>query len=377
MGDYEIFSMAPDPAEGHKPEPIYRDGGEPSYGTLKVEALEGEINGEITNMMNIAYTLWGDKGPIVLFLHGVPTNRRQYYPMQKLMSPFCRTISIDMLGMGESDKPKNYESWLWRYDTGYIQKVMRKLFGDEQFFFFADDWGGGILAHYASLAEDDLLGVIYLDPIALDEYPVPEIQAIGRASQLSDEQFQMAMGAADQTFIQIFKTMTYDPNKWNQYFERDILFPYSDQNYEVPGASSLSMTLNFDSLRVLADRAAVLAPEQLLPYDRKKNPGGVDYSVVEKPVLVLWGEYDNMMPTNQGFRLAHLYENADVDFIKIPRAGHFAGIDQPELVSEYTLLFIQKVVGPSGLADAFLGFTGIWKGDERRVRSALNRKYGN
>ena len=110
MGDYEIFSMAPDPAEGHKPEPIYRDGGEPSYGTLKVEALEGEINGEITNMMNIAYTLWGDKGPIVLFLHGVPTNRRQYYPMQKLMSPFCRTISIDMLGMGESDKPKN--RWL-------------------------------------------------------------------------------------------------------------------------------------------------------------------------------------------------------------------------------------------------------------------------
>ena len=61
------------------------------------------------NLFNIAYTEWGDKGPLVLFIPGVPSNRDfGWYEIQKRMSPFCRTISIDMLGMGESDKPRHY-----------------------------------------------------------------------------------------------------------------------------------------------------------------------------------------------------------------------------------------------------------------------------
>ena len=31
-----------------------------------------------TDTFNIAFTTWGDKGPVVLFLHGVPANRRQW-----------------------------------------------------------------------------------------------------------------------------------------------------------------------------------------------------------------------------------------------------------------------------------------------------------
>jgi len=81
-----------------------------------------------------------------------------------------------------------------------------------------NDWGGGILSHYASRYDDSrLLGIIYVDPIAFDGYPVNEIQAIGRAADLPDDKFEMLMGSADQNFTQILKTMVHDPSKFNQY----------------------------------------------------------------------------------------------------------------------------------------------------------------
>lgn len=54
------------------------------------------------------YVTLSGKGPIVLFLHGVPTNKRQWYPVAKMVARFSRVICIDMLGMGESSKPMNY-----------------------------------------------------------------------------------------------------------------------------------------------------------------------------------------------------------------------------------------------------------------------------
>ncbi len=66
-----------------------------------------------------------------------------------------------------------------------------------------------------------------LDPIAFDGYPVNEIQAIGRASMIPDTPEADAMsagafGAFDQTLVQIYKTMVYDPNVYNQYNLRRI-----------------------------------------------------------------------------------------------------------------------------------------------------------
>jgi pimeloyl-ACP methyl ester carboxylesterase len=356
---------------------------------------------KITNEFKIAYTVWGDRGPIVLFLHGVPTNRRQWWPIQKRVAPFARTVSIDMLGMGESDKPRDYginrdgskqypddlnDPWDWINDVEYVDQLMNTLFPGEKFTFVADDWGSGINSHYAAIFDSNRLdGFVQLDPIAFDGYPVAEIQAIGRASQIpvefrhgmDDGEFKEAMGAFDQTVVQIFKTMVYDPNVYNQYNLRDLKFPYADVDYERNRinqqtgereyATSLTLGLNFEAIRVLADRAAILSPALLLPYDEAQNPKGVNYERISVPSLILWGEYDNMMPTNQIYRFKLAMPNSRVHIHKIPRAGHFAGADQPLLVSEEIVNFLTEVHGIDGLADIFLGYTGIWKGDERQM----------
>lgn len=407
-GLYAALSHPPVRNAGHKPDlSIYRSPGKPIYGFFHYTApAEGlvQVGGphsakfEWTNKFEIAYTKIGDRGPVVLFLHGVPTNRKQWEPVQRIAGRFCRTISIDMLGMGESTKPAQYgkrtdkrdnDLWFWKNDVEYIDQLMQHEYPGTKFFFVADDWGAGIAQHYAARHNDRLQGLILQDPVAFDGYPVNEIQAIGRASQIpntpeGDRILAAQFAAFDQTAVQIFKTMVYDPNVFNQYDLQDLMFPYVDVDYDRNGggdgrsnvATSATMRLKLHNLRVLADRAAVLAPAQLLPYDPKSNPEGVKFKDITVATLILWGEYDNMMPAAQAQRFANVLGSRDVQITYIPRAGHFAAIDQPRFVADSIINFVRRVAGRKALADVYLGDAGIWKGDERLMIRQLREIYG-
>ncbi len=406
VSDYEALSHHPNRSASNNVDlSVYRDKGKPIYGVFKYKApVEGLVqvnppHGSETvwsSDFEIAYTKMGTKGPLVLFLHGVPTNRRQWEDIQSHVSRFAETISIDMLGMGESSKPRLYgkrhdsapnDHWYWKHDVDYIEKLMQHEYPGRKFIFVADDWGSGIASHYAAKFNDKRLNAfVQLDPIAFDGYPVNEIQAIGRASMIpntpeGDAMFAGAMGAFDQTLVQIYKTMVYDSSVYNQYKLRNLTFPYVDVDYARNGAGdgvtdvakSTTMRLKMHNIRVLADRAAILSPALLLPHHPVKNPEGVKYGNITIPTLIMWGEYDNMMPAAQTQRFANILGTDDVQITYIPRAGHFAGTDNPKNVSDTIVNFVRRVVGRSAMADINLGNEGIWKGDEHEMIKDLRQ----
>ena len=405
---YRALSHPPVRAAGNNVDlSIYRAPGEATYGSFKWTApAEGlvQVGGphstetKWTNEFEIAFTKVGSEGPLVLFLHGVPTNRMQWEDIQRHVGRFCTTIAIDMLGMGESTKPRLYgkktdksdnDLWYWKHDVDYIDALMEHEFPGRKFFFVADDWGGGIASSYAAKHNDRLNGFILLDPIAFDGYPVNEIQAIGRGSLIpntpeGDEAFAMGFGAFDQTLVQIYKTMVYDPNKYNQYKLKSITFPYVDVDYErnpkgdgvSDVATSVTMGLKMHAIRVLADRAAILSPSLLLPFHPDDNPEGVKYENITVPSLIMWGEYDNMMPAAQTQRFANVLGTDDVQLTSVPRAGHFAGTDQPLYVGDTIVNFVRRVKGRDALADINLGNDGIWKGDEGLMIEDLRALHG-
>ncbi|MEY3121943.1 MAG: hypothetical protein RI993_768 [Pseudomonadota bacterium] len=405
---YSALSRPPLRAAGTTPDlSIYRPKAIPKYGVFRFKApIEGLLQmgdahsaeTDWSDDFEIAWTKMGSKGPLVLFLHGVPTNRSQWEEVQGQVSRFCETISIDMLGMGESSKPRLYgrkdnsspnTMWHWINDVDYIEKLMQQEYPGRQFIFIADDWGSGIASHYAAKHNDRLNALVQMDPIAFDGYPVNEIQAIGRASEIpntpeGDAQFAMLFAAFDQTLVQILKSMVYDPSKYNQYNLRYLTFPYVDVDYERNGkndgvtdvARSTTMRLKLHNLRVLSDRAAILSPSLLLPYHSQSNPHGVQYQNITVPTLIMWGEYDNMMPAAQTQRFAHVLGTDDVQITYIPRAGHFPATDNPDCVTDTILNFIRRVMGRSVLADIYIGNHGIWKGDERQMIQELRVLHG-
>lgn len=400
---YSALSHPPVRAVGNTPDmSVYRPQGVPEYGAFHYKApAEGllQVGGPHStetiwsDEFEIAWTKMGTKGPLMLFLHGVPTNRSQWEEVQGQVSRFCETISIDMLGMGESSKPRLYgrknnqeanDLWHWPHDTDYIEKLMQQEYPGRKFIFVADDWGSGIASHYAAKYNDRLNAFIQMDPIAFDGYPVNEIQAIGRASAIpntpeGDAQYAMLFAAFDQTLVQILKTMVHDPSKYNQYNMRYLVFPYVDVDYERNGAGdgindvakSTTMRLKLHNMRVLSDRAAILSPALLLPYHPQYNPNGVRYQDVTVPTLIMWGEYDNMMPNAQTQRFANVLGTDDVQITYIPRSGHFPATDNPNGVADTLINFVRRVMGRSALADIYVGNSNIWKGDERQMLQEL------
>src|SRR5918995_4300926 len=109
------------------------------------------------------------------------------------------------------------------------------------------------------------------------------------------------------------------------------------------------------SMRVLAERAAILSPALLLPHHPERNPEGVRYQDTTVPALIMWGEFDNMMPAAQTQRFAYALGTDDVEIQYVPRAGHFAATDNPRFVGDALVNFVRRVAGRDALADVNLG----------------------
>ncbi len=195
-----------------------------------------------------------------------------------------------------------------------------------------------------------------------------------------------AMGAFDQTLTMIFKQMVHRPEVYNQYTLRKIQFPYVDVDYErnvgnngQQVATPATMRLHFDAIRVLSQRAATLAPAQLMPHDARKNPQGVSYDRVTHPTKVIWGAQDSMMPSSQRYKFKYALNNAPMVPVQtIEDAGHFSAMDQPERVAEALLDFIIDVEGKDRMGDIFLGYRKdeIWHGAETAMIRDLRHAYG-
>lgn len=57
-----------------------------------------------------------------------------------------------------------------------------------------DDWGGGIALTFAALYPERTELLISIDPVCYDVWPVPELEAVGRAYLIKDDgEFRAAM----------------------------------------------------------------------------------------------------------------------------------------------------------------------------------------
>ncbi len=362
-----------------------------------------------------------NKLPGVLFIHGVPTNADQYLELLRITGPFVDAVAVDLLGMGKSSKPIRYP-WSWADDAEYFAAFIEHIWGKGvKIHLVADDWGGAPAVKLAAkFGATHLKSLSLISPITGDGHPVPEITDIGMASLLNKKEnsglpgedpivsrsYMRTMGGFPGNLNQIIKSMLYSGNphsqKLNQYAWRTFLETYADQDYERPadsvhadphtgaGYSSLTGGIKWRALRVLSERAAILAPNRIFPWHAKKNPIGIRYSNIRVPVMILWGQYDNMMPAAQRHRMRLLFAAAPiVQAVLIPNAGHLGAVDQPEFVAEelmdwwvnaenletiFSANIPERVTqrGPARFGALLLGFSGdVGKGDEEFVQKSL------
>jgi len=125
-----------------------------------------EINGS-----KIHYVESGVGDPI-LFIHGNPTSSYLWRNIMPKVSNYGRTIAIDLVGMGYSDKPNinySYEDHA-KYFKGFIKKL-----GLKNITLVVHDWGSFLGFDYAMKNPKNIKGLVFMEAMLL---PVPSYEAM-------------------------------------------------------------------------------------------------------------------------------------------------------------------------------------------------------
>jgi pimeloyl-ACP methyl ester carboxylesterase len=296
------------------------------------------------------YVQEGEAGLPIFLVHGVPSASFRWRPVQTLISPYLRTYAYDIIGMGKSDKPRRGWEYTFENDAHMMADLMDH-WGFEKMVICGDDWGGGIALTFASLYPERTELLIAMDPVCLDIWPVPEIEAVGRAHFIEDDaEFLAAMSDLPAKMSQTLRTMIHKPWKLTALDLREYMEPYQTVDYASGGSQILGnnayATLKLDGIRGLAARAASMNTSWTID---------LDYARISAPTMILWGARDIFLDPRARFRLKNELVNAQVRVQLIEEAGHLPGVERPEFVAESILDFVTEHRTLGALAKSYVG----------------------
>jgi len=134
-----------------------------------------EINGS-----RMAYVDEGT-GPVVLFLHGNPTSSYLWRNIIPYVSDNHRAIAVDLIGMGDSDKPDI--DYTFTDHATYLDGFIEAL-NLTDLTLVVHDWGSVLGMRYARLNEANVDGLAFMEAGIPPSLPAPSLEAMGETAEL-------------------------------------------------------------------------------------------------------------------------------------------------------------------------------------------------
>ena len=120
----------------------------------------------LINNKNIAYVDSGSGDPII-FLHGNPTSSYLWRNITPHLETQGRCISIDLIGMGDSDKLDNPDENSYRFEEHYhyLSTAIESLTDCENISFVIHDWGSALGFNWCFNNPNSVKGIAYMEAI--------------------------------------------------------------------------------------------------------------------------------------------------------------------------------------------------------------------
>ena len=114
----------------------------------------------------IAYHQQGSGEPIV-FLHGNPTSSYLWRNITPYLHDQASCISMDLIGMGDSDKLDNPDTNSYRFEEHfyYVEKAIKALTNNEKITLVVHDWGSALGFHWSYMHPELVKGIAYMEAI--------------------------------------------------------------------------------------------------------------------------------------------------------------------------------------------------------------------
>jgi pimeloyl-ACP methyl ester carboxylesterase len=245
-------------------------------------------------------------GPALLLLHGLGCDHTTWLPVIDSLARRYTVIAPDLLGHGESDKPRA------DYSVGGFANGMRDLLtvlGVDKVTVVGHSFGGGVAMQFAYQFPERTERMVLVGSGGLG----PEVSAAIRA--ITTTGFYQVMGLLTLPGVRQVGSAGL------RALSRTGIKEFRDFD-EVASI--------YESFRDPAARAAIRHVVRAVVDWQGQIVTMADraYLTEAMPMCVIWGEEDRVIPVSHADRAAALAPNARVELI--PHAGHFPHKDHPQ-----------------------------------------------
>jgi haloalkane dehalogenase len=116
------------------------------------------------------------RGPVVLFIHGNPTSSYLWRNVIPHVSGTHRVIAVDLIGMGDSDKPAI--DYSFADQAAYLDGFITQL-GLKDITLVVHDWGSALGMRYARLNPDNVKAIAFMEALIPPTFPAAAPEALG------------------------------------------------------------------------------------------------------------------------------------------------------------------------------------------------------
>lgn len=270
---------------------------------------------------NISYILQGAEhgtdGAIVL-LHDIPAGAFAWEPIMPQLASLGRAVyAIDMLGYGLSEHPWPADTSVWGHadDLTFLFEQLNLT----NVILVGHGLGGGVAQVLATrLVRDRVAALVLIDTVCY-------LHAFAKDWPMTDMHARQDFDAPKHTELEdmikdlraTLPNATVHPDNFTKVLD----------DYIAPWNSELGKEVLFQHIRLLLPNYV--------------NSVSSDLRLLDKPVLIVWGEQDQQMPITYGERLHR--EIAGSQLVTIPDAGHMILFDAPDAVGRTLQNFIGRL----------------------------------
>ena len=263
----------------------------------------------------IAYVDEGEGDPI-LFIHGNPTSSYLWRNVMPYVEGQGRVIAVDLIGMGNSDKPDIGYTFQDHY--AHVEGFVDAL-GLRNITFVIHDWGSALGLYYAAQHSDNVRAVAMMEAIVPPVFPIPSYDAMPEDFRALFQAFRDPVQGRELIVEQNFFV--------EQLLPQSVLRPLGEAEmaaYRAPFAEPASREPVFvwpNELPIGGEPARNLPVIEAI---------GGWLMTAEQPKLLLYASPGALTPPEVAAWMAENFANLETRFIG--NAAHYIQEDQPEAI---------------------------------------------
>ncbi|MGH7780335.1 MAG: alpha/beta fold hydrolase [Candidatus Binataceae bacterium] len=279
-------------------------------------ALDGFID---VNGVRLHYLDWGGAGNPIVILHATGFLGRMYRPFAEALHAIGHPYTLDQRGHGDSGAAPNLEERNWDYTMNDLGGFISAM-GWKGVRAFGHSSGATAIGSLACERPDLIARAVLAEPIVFESPQAPELEWRNPFIERTLKR-RRVFDSIDAMYANFEHKPPYDT--WH----REILRDYCEFG-----------------TRAMADgkRELKCAPEiEAQIYRTSRDFDGLGRILrADRPMLILFGERSDSLGVTLAEKIAANLKQGRV--VKIPNAGHFLPMEQPEIVARLSAEFLSE-----------------------------------